>query len=259
VTSQLNEVNIIRRSLYELDSQQSKVRQHYEDEINRLRAEIASLRQNLPTSHTAPSAGIPGLSPPPSSHGHATSTSANVADPFLRDRDRERTKERGHTGPPMPPPLDSERDIEKSRERREVDRVLSQRNPKPRICETIGPGMPYCCCFTRTPVMTGHIGILGIRSPRDGDMTTKLQPLHSLNIGPSAITLPPRLGELSDYQGPLPPLNIRPQSRASGELSPHNALLEFRKVEGSDWFALHNPKAKKSLDINLMHSFTHPR
>ncbi|KAF8218728.1 WD40 repeat-like protein [Tricholoma matsutake] len=230
MTSQLNEVNVIRRSLYDLEAQQRKARQHYEDEISRLRAEIATLRQSLTTPNTAPSLGIPGLSPPHSGHGHAT---AAITDTFLRDRDRERTKERGLGLGALPP--DCERDREKSRERREVDRVLNQRNPQRREPESIGPGA---------------------RSPLDIDHTTKLQAPHSFNAaGPSTITLPPRLGELSDYHGVLPSLSARPQSQASEE---SNGLPEFRKVEGSDWFALYNPKAKKNLEINLVHSFTHP-
>lgn len=146
MTSQLNEVNVIRRSLYDLEAQQRKARQHYEDEISRLRAEIATLRQSLTTPNTAPSLGIPGLSPPHSGHGHAT---AAITDTFLRDRDRERTKERGLGLGALPP--DCERDREKSRERREVDRVLNQRNPQRREPESIGPGIAASCCFSPRP------------------------------------------------------------------------------------------------------------
>jgi glucose repression regulatory protein TUP1 len=139
VNHQLGEVNTIRRSLYDLESQHGKVRQHYEDEISRLRAEVTALRQSLTDPHTVTPPGIPGLSPPRSSNGHTTSGSAVVTDSFPRDRDRERTKDRGHV--PMSP--DCERDRERYREveRREVDRVLDQRNPKRRKSESIGPGM----------------------------------------------------------------------------------------------------------------------
>ncbi|THH15316.1 hypothetical protein EW146_g5150, partial [Bondarzewia mesenterica] len=40
VSSQVNELNIIRQSLYELESQHGKIRQQYEEEISRLRAEL---------------------------------------------------------------------------------------------------------------------------------------------------------------------------------------------------------------------------
>ena len=137
MNNQLGEVTTIRRSLYDLETQQGKVRQHYEDEISRLRAEIATLHQNMADPHTISPPGIPGLSPPRSSNGHPLSGSTTMLDPFLRERERDRgrTKERGHSP-------DGERDQERHREfdRREVDRVLDQRNPKRRKSESIGPG-----------------------------------------------------------------------------------------------------------------------
>ncbi|KAF9528679.1 WD40-repeat-containing domain protein [Crepidotus variabilis] len=39
IASQVNELNIIRQSLYDLETQHNKIRQHYEEEISRARAE----------------------------------------------------------------------------------------------------------------------------------------------------------------------------------------------------------------------------
>lgn len=44
VTSQVNELNIIRQSLYDLEAQHGKIRQQYEDELTRLRAQIELMR-----------------------------------------------------------------------------------------------------------------------------------------------------------------------------------------------------------------------
>lgn len=44
----MNELNIIKQTLYELESQHSKVRQQYEEEVNRLRNELAQARQVFP-------------------------------------------------------------------------------------------------------------------------------------------------------------------------------------------------------------------
>ncbi|CAK5262046.1 unnamed protein product [Mycena citricolor] len=74
LTSQINELNIIRQALYELEAQHSKVRQRYEDEISHLRAEVHSMRQ-LPG---------PGIGPP-------ADRSAEMRE---RERDRERERER---------------------------------------------------------------------------------------------------------------------------------------------------------------------
>ncbi len=45
VASQVNELNIIRQSLYDLEAQHGKIRQQYEEEISRLRAELMAARQ----------------------------------------------------------------------------------------------------------------------------------------------------------------------------------------------------------------------
>lgn len=42
------------------------------------------------------------------------------------------------------------------------------------------------------------------------------------------------------------------------DLDIHSVPPEFRK-EGSDWLALFNPKVKRVLDVNLMHTLAHER
>ena len=42
------------------------------------------------------------------------------------------------------------------------------------------------------------------------------------------------------------------------ELDPHNVPPELKK-EGSDWFAVFNPKVKRVLDVNLVHTLLHER
>jgi glucose repression regulatory protein TUP1 len=50
---------------------------------------------------------------------------------------------------------------------------------------------------------------------------------------------------------------VPPQSAGiADEFSFHNVPPEFKR-EGSDWFAAFNPKIKRQLDINLVHSFAH--
>jgi len=60
VESQISELGIIRRSLFDLEAQHERAHSHYEEEIKRIRSELAAVRQ----SGTAPvSLGIPGRSP----------------------------------------------------------------------------------------------------------------------------------------------------------------------------------------------------
>ena len=42
------------------------------------------------------------------------------------------------------------------------------------------------------------------------------------------------------------------------DLDPVAVSPDFKK-DGSDWFAVFNPKIKKSLDVNLVHTLMHER
>jgi glucose repression regulatory protein TUP1 len=42
------------------------------------------------------------------------------------------------------------------------------------------------------------------------------------------------------------------------DLDPHNVPPELKK-EGSDWFAVFNPKVKRVLDVSLVHTLMHER
>jgi glucose repression regulatory protein TUP1 len=42
------------------------------------------------------------------------------------------------------------------------------------------------------------------------------------------------------------------------DLDVHNVSPEYKR-EGTDWFALFNPKVKRVLDVNLVHTLMHER
>ncbi|KAG5728960.1 Transcriptional repressor rco-1 [Termitomyces sp. T112] len=138
VAHQVGEVSSIRRSLYDLEVQQAKVRQHYEDELRRLRLELAALR------HAAPPQGIPGFQPVP-------------------DADK---------------------------------RPKPERETSPHDVEALYPPRPHPSDYQLPPINTSSF--------------------------PDELTVPP----------------------------------DFRK-DGSDWFAVFNPRIKRSLDISLVHNLPH--
>lgn len=59
----------------------------------------------------------------------------------------------------------------------------------------------------------------------------------------------------ASYSGPSP-------SSTNGafldDLNPENLPPDLKK-EGSDWFAIFNPKLKRVLDVNLMQTLSHER
>jgi len=140
VASQVNELNIIRQSLYDLEAQHGKIRQQYEEEISRLRAELMATRQGA--------AGGPpnlGVNVGPGASGLPTPTAGPAlpySDPFMgrpprdpafdRDRDRDRERDRGLLERDRERDRDRDREAkEREREReRERDRDREQRESK---------------------------------------------------------------------------------------------------------------------------------
>lgn len=132
VASQVNELNIIRQSLYDLEAQHSKVRQQYDEEVARLRSELEQLRRahppGPPPGPTGGPGGPPGLTqpggppsagPPPSGGIPPGYPPGEGYHPYPRDPERDRERERGRRD-------DRERERERERERDRVpgpDRV----------------------------------------------------------------------------------------------------------------------------------------
>lgn len=66
------------------------------------------------------------------------------------------------------------------------------------------------------------------------------------------------MDERPDHPGTLAPINPQPPLAPPDDLSLLSVPSEYRK-EGSDWFAVFNPKVQKVLDINLVHNLIHAR
>ena len=70
-------------------------------------------------------------------------------------------------------------------------------------------------------------------------------------------------GSIAPSAPPSASVAYAPASSSSGSFlddftNPDNVPAEFKK-EGSDWFAVFNPKAKPMLDVDLLHTFMHER
>lgn len=127
VTAQVNELTKIHQSFYDLEAQHTKVRQSYDEEVNRLRTELHAARQGLasgaqPHPTIGPgSIGIPGPSGASSSApgiqlSSGPQTYAN--EPYYpRERERERDKERER----------EQRDRDRERDRAERERESDNR------------------------------------------------------------------------------------------------------------------------------------
>jgi general transcriptional corepressor TUP1 len=73
--------------------------------------------------------------------------------------------------------------------------------------------------------------------------------------GVYASNLPPAGEQVPIGSGPS---DINPNNSFLEDIDPHNVPPEM-KVEGSDWFAVFNPKVKRTLSVNLVHTLMHER
>ncbi|RDB30643.1 Transcriptional repressor tup12 [Hypsizygus marmoreus] len=237
ISSQMHELSLMQRSLYDLQGQHEKLRQQYDDEVRLLRAEISALRQAgpLPPNTISLSSqgppGIPGFHPLP---GLGTPRQTPISDSFPREHEPDRTKEKVLTAPETSGDWGDRRT--KTRDMRENERTPDIREPKRSKTDPSQDLIP----------------------PLDADSASKLPPAHVLypSAGPSSQRLPPPPRDSADYQVTLPPISTSPQAPFVEDLTLNNVPPEFRK-EGSDWFAVFNPRIKRTLDISLVHTLIH--
>ncbi|KIK13090.1 hypothetical protein PISMIDRAFT_18232 [Pisolithus microcarpus 441] len=219
VTSQINELNIIRQSLYELESQHGKIHQQYKEELSRLRAELHAARQGPPTGPPTVSGIQPATGP------------ASYPDPYYtreRDRDHDRDRERDK---------DRER-LERDRERELRDRERDQRDrehERPPIKNNFFQALLVVCLLTpslgagptKLPAPAGPPAYQGPGLPPPPSAHPAYAP------GPGN---PPPGGPIESNPGALG--TLAPAGSASGsqfpdDLDPHNVPPEW-KNEGVD-------------------------
>ena len=102
--------------------------------------------------------------------------------------------------------------------------------------------------------------------------------VYALTLTSNAVDYPPPSSVKSSYVEPGPPTSVISSSApnsASGsyqtmppaaaspvafldEVNPDTLPPEYKR-EGSDWFAVFNPKLKPALDVNLLNTFNHER
>ncbi|KAF5371744.1 hypothetical protein D9758_003601 [Tetrapyrgos nigripes] len=261
VGSQVNELNIIRQSLYELEAQHGKVRQQYEEELVRLRAEVHALRQGLPpgphTNVVGPASGGP------QSAMSGTGGVPPFNDPYFRDRDREREqrdrereRDRGRERE-----RERERDLEPIRDR-DRDRAVDGRDPKRLKQDRIKPDHNMFSPTTvpkLPPPSSGGPPPMGPGGP-PSTSGPGLPPPPSAHApyptaGPSSAVTSPMMDPHANPSGALIPINT-PTGGFPEDLDLNSMPPEFKK-EGSDWFAMFNPKVKRSLDVSLVHTLMH--
>jgi glucose repression regulatory protein TUP1 len=254
ITRHIQEIELIRTRVYSLEQQHNQMKAKYEDRIAQLEREIEQRGGPAQNSqHHGPSQPQP--QPPQIGHGPSNlfggimAGSASQGGPGLAPPPQEAQQQQGmppHLGPQGPPGL----------------------NPAPGPPQHFGgyqqPG-PAANGYPQPPQPTASPG--GKRPPPRGPPGGPATPQQN-NPAPypgspqvPRPTPPPHQQHQQQQQqqtalmaaGPHVPLS---QSNILADLDIEQ-LPENLKKEGSDWFAVFNPRARRVLDVDLIHNLPH--
>jgi glucose repression regulatory protein TUP1 len=240
--------------MYELENKHAKIRQQYEDELARLRAELTqAARQGPPGPPTGPGLG-PGAGIPPSygPGGDGFYSRSSREEPRRvgrEDRERERERERA--------PIDRERGMDRERERpaereRDIDRKLkSDRMKSDRGGSYCGLGRAATCLAAFSDPYSPSLSA----GPSNGRAPP---PPTGPGLPPPAT---PTNGDYPMSDGTNPGTMTAYRSSMGCEdftedFDPYQAGPD-RKKEGPDWWAVFSAKAKRTLDVSLVHTLQH--
>ncbi|KAJ7735739.1 WD40-repeat-containing domain protein [Mycena metata] len=283
VTSQINELNIIRQALYELEAQHGKVRQRYEDEIGHLRAELHALRQlpgvqGIQQQHTMG----PGVHPP---DGYRNGIGERYPERD-RERERERERERGgerdpkrlkikgaeHFSPLLPPVqaagLNGHGPAESPRVRGlglvggpgGVGERVAERERGPGAIDSPRPHRDHPH-LPQPRVASGNAPLLAPERERDrepppplfrdrSERDVAMRDVAALREREASIVRDRDVVMADDRDEPAHPAFL--------DLDPTSVPPEMKK-EGGDWFAIFNPRVRPRVlgDVSLVHTLVH--
>ncbi|KAJ5204044.1 Transcriptional repressor rco-1 [Penicillium cinerascens] len=241
LTGQLQEMEMIRQKVYQLEQTQIKMKQDYETEIRMLRHELESRGVQPVASHIAPAQHTgPQAQPPSLGHGPSNLFGGIMAN-------------QGGSGPGLaPPPLPGSAAF-------------------PAYPSTACPGHParcattpaelfwgisaWCCCeryvrYGPPPPPTASPGPGKGRRAAPGPATPQQTQLAYPD--PRASPQIPR---------PTPPnqSSLVRTERIGNMLANWNPedLPASQKREGQDWYAVFNPEVQRVLDVELVHHLSH--
>ena len=291
----MNEVVLMQTHIYDLEKRHTQIIQQYEEEVKRLRSILESRGVNVdhagaPTAASSgpaphlPSSSASGPPPiasagaPPSAAGAGAGSSAGIfggpngnggdsygrggQNGFDRERggagpgpkDNKRMRSEGgpgsyHGGPPSPGyerERERERDgwIKKEERDRDRDRSALGRDEKwgDRERERGGPpGGPGQSPHGAPPLPPSNSYGRGDGRDRERGPERGGDAVGSGNASPG--------GGSAAAAGNVSLANL-------SDMDPDDVPRELKK-EGSDWLAIFNPKVKRVLDVNLVHTFLH--
>ncbi|EST04978.1 WD40 repeat [Kalmanozyma brasiliensis GHG001] len=252
VTSHISEVNMMQNHFYELEKRHTQIIQQYEEEVKRLRSILDS--RGLSSEHGAPPASSGPMSGPP----HLPASGACGPLPIASAGGPPPPGGPGGAGSAMFNGNGSEyprgNGFDRDREPLRNPTPSGGKDAKRMRVDYSGPPSPGA---DRDWIKKEE------RPSREEDKWDR----------PSGGAAPLGPGPAQSPHGapPLPPANYRdtadsPTAAAAAagnvtlaslsDMDPDEIPKDLKK-EGADWLAIFNPKIKRTLDVNLVHTFLH--
>ncbi|CCO27421.1 Transcriptional repressor rco-1 [Rhizoctonia solani AG-1 IB] len=240
INAQVNELNHIRQSLYELEATHKAVRLRYEDEFQRLTQELANRPVAPPAGAPAPPAAYPSEYEREREDREREREHNRERDRIARERERElRDRER-----------ESQRDSQRDRDRADRDRDMRPADTRASEFQSVKRPVPGGSTPRDTKPSAPPASIPPTKTERErpADPANK-----SYGWEGNSPTSPPRAAASTSA---APPANPTP--------APHPEPMDLEEIvnpdhkkEGGDWFAVFNPKAKRAVDVSLTLTLAH--
>ncbi|KAJ5825501.1 general transcription repressor [Penicillium riverlandense] len=241
LTGQLQEMEMIRQKVYQLEQAQIKMKQDYESEIRLLRHELESRGVQPIPSHMGASAQHTGpAQAPPPALGHGPS---NLFGGIMANQ--------GGSGPGLAPPHSQD-------QQRPPQHTLQQPAPAAQ------PGAPQHSQSSFGGYQPGP-AVNGYGPPPPP--TASPGPGKGRGRAPPGPATPQQTHQLAypdpraspQIARPTPPGQSLVRERPGNMLANWNLddLPPNQKREGADWFAVFNPEVPRVLDVELVHHLVH--
>ncbi|KAH9478774.1 Transcriptional repressor rco-1 [Psilocybe cubensis] len=247
LNAQIAELNTIRKSLFDLEEEHTRIRQQYEEELHRLRSETVAIQSAAAAPPPHQSTPAPGFSGRPRGPGvseaspRLTSTSQHETY-YQLDK---RPMSRGLPPPGERTPMEQHTKLSRARSSERDQPDSDQRESKRRKARR----------ENQLDMYPPPMGPQSYHSSSSAPSGVKPQS-SSYNDSIGYYRFPGQEGQPGPSTSALPPINPNPPNPVFNSLNPDTLPPEFKRF-GSDWFALYNPKVRKTLDVNLVHTFSH--
>lgn len=235
IQQQVQEMDVIRQTVFQLEAAHTAMKQKYEEEIARLTRELDA-RGGAHHGAQPPQPAPPSIGHGPRDlFGGIMSGQGGQGGPGLappQPQDQQQQQQQQHIPPPPPVPV------------QQMPSAQPPQQPQPL------PGYPQGSFMngygTQPPQPTASPGAKRPRPP-PGPGT----PQQNNTQGPYQ---DPRASPQVARPSPVPALPSVGNNLA--DLNPDH-LPPSQKKEGSDWFAIFNPRVPRMLDVDLVHTLDH--